>query len=121
MLAKSVTCGDKGEYACNQKIGRNSYFEKKVDAIMHAGALHAPYASKYSEQQFVEVNVGGTANVLACGIPTVFTSTTSHTITNGQRMSCDHASTHTRAVCGRTCACKKHFEISRTCTLRTHT
>ena len=28
---------------------------KKVDAIMHAGALHAPNASKYSEQQFVEV------------------------------------------------------------------
>ena len=54
---------------------------KKVDAIMHAGALHAPYASKYSEQQFVEVNVCGTANVLECGIPTVFTSTTSHTIT----------------------------------------
>ena len=66
---------------------------------MHAGALHAPYASKYSEQQFVEVNVGGTANVLACGIPTVFTSTTSHTITNGQRMSCDHACAHTHVRC----------------------
>ena len=65
---------------------------------MHAGALHAPYASKYSEQQFVEVNVCGTANVLECGIPTVFTSTTSHTITNGQRMSSDHACAHTH-VC----------------------
>ena len=90
---KCVTCGDKAGCTCNQLI-----LWKKVDAIMHAGALHAPYASKYSEQQFVAVNVGGTANVLACGIPTVFTSTTSHTITNGQRMSSDHACAHTH-VC----------------------
>ena len=53
----------------------------RVDKVIHAGALHAPHATKYTEEQYYEVNVQGTINLLDCGKPLLFTSTTSHTIT----------------------------------------
>ena len=55
--------------------------DMRVDKVIHAGALHAPHATKYTEEQYYEVNVQGTINLLDCGKPLLFTSTTSHTIT----------------------------------------
>jgi UDP-glucose 4-epimerase len=53
-----------------------------VDAVLHAATLHKPHVGSHSRQDFVEVNVTGTLNLLeeavAAGVGAfVFTSTTS--------------------------------------------
>ena len=53
-----------------------------VDAIVHTAALHAPHVGEFSDQAFVDVNVGGTERIVEAaqrrGISRlVFTSTTS--------------------------------------------
>ena len=55
--------------------------------VLHVAARHAPHATHYHADEFVATNVTGTQNVLdaaaaAGGIPVVYTSTTSLTITN---------------------------------------
>ena len=55
--------------------------------VLHAAARHAPHAAHFHAEEFYATNVTGTQNVLdsataAGGIPVVFTSTTSLTITN---------------------------------------
>ncbi len=50
-------------------------------AVFHCAALHAPHATSWPAREFTATNVLGTENVLALGLPTVHTSTTSLTIT----------------------------------------
>ena len=50
-------------------------------AVLHTAALHAPHARSWHARDFTRTNVTGTANVLALGLPTVHTSTTSLTVT----------------------------------------
>lgn len=57
-------------------------FDRGVDAVIHAAALHKPDIARYSEQAFIDVNVTGTLNLLAAAAAAghdrfVFTSTTS--------------------------------------------
>ena len=66
----------------DRSLVQTSARENGVAAVVHAGALHAPHASHHHVRDFQNVNVSGTANVLSLHLPTVFTSTTSHTITN---------------------------------------
>ena len=54
----------------------------EVDAVVHAATLHKPHVGSHSRQEFVDVNVTGTLNLLeeavAAGVGRfVFTSTTS--------------------------------------------
>lgn len=51
-------------------------------AVLHTAALHAPHAASWHAREFAATNVVGTTNVLALGLPTVHTSTTSLTITS---------------------------------------
>src|SRR3954463_1270267 len=53
-----------------------------IDAVVHGAALHQPDIARYPKQDFVDVNVIGTLNLLeeACAVGAnrfVFTSTTS--------------------------------------------
>lgn len=53
-----------------------------IEAIIHAGALHKPDIVHHAQQEFVDVNVTGTLNLLAAAVEAghdrfVFTSTTS--------------------------------------------
>lgn len=59
-----------------------SFRQHKIQAVIHAGALHKPDIARVPPQSFVEVNITGTLNLLqlaaACGHDRfVFTSTTS--------------------------------------------
>ena len=49
-------------------------------AIFHCAALHAPHATSWHRRDFMSTNVHGTENLLSLGLPLVFTSTTSLTI-----------------------------------------
>lgn len=62
----------------------------RFDAIIHAGALHKPDIVRYPRQAFVDVNVGGTLNLLEAAVAHgasrfVFTSTTSLMISHAIR------------------------------------
>jgi UDP-glucose 4-epimerase len=55
---------------------------KGVDAVLHTATLHKPHISTHEQQEFVDINVTGTLNLLeeaaAAGVHSfVFTSTTS--------------------------------------------
>lgn len=57
------------------------------DGVMHTAARHAPHATHYHKSEFIATNVTGTQHVLDAavavgGIPVVYTSTTSLTITD---------------------------------------
>jgi UDP-glucose 4-epimerase len=57
-------------------------FARRVEAVIHAGALHRPDIVRHSAQDFVDVNVTGTLNLLEAAVAAghdrfVFTSTTS--------------------------------------------
>lgn len=61
---------------------RNSFADQGIEAVIHAGALHKPDIVRYPAQAFVDVNVTGTANLLAAAVAAgndrfLFTSTTS--------------------------------------------
>ena len=54
----------------------------RIEAVIHAGALHKPDIARYPEQKFVDVNVTGTLNLLRAAAAAgndrfLFTSTTS--------------------------------------------
>ncbi|HEY4176687.1 MAG TPA: NAD(P)-dependent oxidoreductase [Kofleriaceae bacterium] len=71
-------------------------FERGIDAVIHAAALHKPDIARYDEQTFVDVNVTGTLNLLTAAHAAkhdrfVFTSTTSLMISQAIR---DEASDH---------------------------
>lgn len=56
--------------------------EHGIEAVIHGGALHKPDIVRYPAQTFVDVNVGGTLNLLEAAVAAgndrfVFTSTTS--------------------------------------------
>jgi nucleoside-diphosphate-sugar epimerase len=64
--------------------------EYKVDAVIHAAALHKPDIQRYPNQAFFDVNIGGTLNLLDAAIANgcdrfVFTSTTSLMISEAIR------------------------------------
>ena len=53
-----------------------------VDAVIHTATLHKPHVATHSRQDFVDINIGGTLNLLeeaiSAGVATfIFTSTTS--------------------------------------------
>lgn len=57
-------------------------FDRGVEAVIHAGALHKPDIARYTKQSFVDVNVTGTLNLLEAARSAghdrfVFTSSTS--------------------------------------------
>lgn len=57
-------------------------FDRGIDAVIHAAALHKPDIARYPAQAFIDVNVTGTCNLLAAAAAAghdrfVFTSTTS--------------------------------------------
>lgn len=65
-------------------------FDRRVDAVVHAAALHKPDIVRYPAQAFVDVNVTGTLNLLEAATEAghdrfVFTSTTSLMITQAIR------------------------------------
>jgi nucleoside-diphosphate-sugar epimerase len=56
--------------------------DHRIEAVIHAAALHKPDIARYSPQSFVDINVTGTLNLLRAAIAArhdrfVFTSTTS--------------------------------------------
>lgn len=62
----------------------------RFEGVIHAGALHKPDIARYSMQQFIEVNITGTLNLLEAAVEHktasfVFTSTTSLMITQAIR------------------------------------
>jgi nucleoside-diphosphate-sugar epimerase len=59
-----------------------TFADRRIEAVVHAGALHKPDIARYPEQTFVDVNVTGTLNLLRAAVAAgndrfVFTSTTS--------------------------------------------
>ena len=42
-------------------------FDRGVDAVIHAGALHKPDIARYPAQMFVDVNITGTPQSARCG------------------------------------------------------
>ena len=66
------------------------FAERGIAAVIHAGALHKPDIARFGEQAFIDVNVGGTLNLLRAAKAAghdrfVFTSTTSLMITQAIR------------------------------------
>jgi nucleoside-diphosphate-sugar epimerase len=58
------------------------FAERRIEAVVHAGALHKPDITRYPAQAFMDVNVTGTLNLLEAAQAAghdrfVFTSTTS--------------------------------------------
>lgn len=66
------------------------FAEHGIEAVIHAGGLHKPDIVRYPAQTFIDVNVGGTLNLLECAKAAghdrfVFTSTTSLMISQAIR------------------------------------
>jgi len=66
------------------------FSERKIDAVIHAGALHKPDIARFDEQAFIDVNVSGTLNLLEAASLAghtrfVMTSTTSLMISRAIR------------------------------------
>lgn len=65
-------------------------FDRGIEAVIHAGALHKPDIARYPAQAFVDCNVTGTLNLLQAAVAAgndrfVFTSTTSLMISQAIR------------------------------------
>ena len=65
-------------------------FDRGIEAVIHAGALHKPDIARYPAQMFIDVNVSGTLNLLEAATEAghdrfVFTSTTSLMISQAIR------------------------------------
>lgn len=85
----STTTDVVGSVADRATVARIMH-ESDVGSVIHAGALHKPQVATHSRQEFVDVNVTGTLNLLeeavAHGVDRfVLTSTTSVTITGAHR------------------------------------
>lgn len=66
------------------------FAEHKIEAVVHAAALHKPDIARYPAQAFVDVNVTGTLNLLEAAVAhgasrMIFTSTTSLMISSAIR------------------------------------
>src|SRR5688572_21028398 len=62
------------------------FAERRIEAVVHAGALHKPDIARHPPRDFVDVNVTGTLNLLEAAVAAgndrfVFTSTTSLMVT----------------------------------------
>ncbi len=67
-----------------------TFAEHRIEAVIHAGALHKPDIARYPEQAFIDVNVTGTLNLLRAAVAAgndrfIFTSTTSLMISEAVR------------------------------------
>lgn len=67
-----------------------AFAEHRIEAVIHAGALHKPDIVRYPAQTFIDVNVTGTLNLLEAAAAAghdrfVFTSTTSLMISEAIR------------------------------------
>jgi nucleoside-diphosphate-sugar epimerase len=79
-VAKGVDTDIVGSVADRATVDRA--FDRGIDAVIHAGALHKPDIARYPMQAFVDVNITGTLNLLEAAKSAghdrfVFTSTTS--------------------------------------------
>jgi UDP-glucose 4-epimerase len=66
----------------DKALVERAFAERRIEAVIHAGALHKPDIARYPAQAFHAVNVAGTANLLAAAAAAgndrfLFTSTTS--------------------------------------------
>jgi nucleoside-diphosphate-sugar epimerase len=74
-----------------------AFADHEIEAVIHGGALHKPDIARYPNQEFVDVNVTGTLNLLEAAVAAghdrfIFTSTTSLMISQAIRdESADHA------------------------------
>ena len=67
-----------------------AFAEHRIEAVIHAGALHKPDIVRYPKQAFVDVNVSGTLNLLEAAVRAghdrfISTSTTSLMISEALR------------------------------------
>lgn len=74
----------------NRALLDRVFADHRVDAVVHAAALHKPDIARYPRQAFVDVNVSGTLNLLEAAVAAkasrfVFTSTTSLMISHAIR------------------------------------
>lgn len=74
------------------KLVRQLVFDRRIEAVIHAGAVHQPHMAKVPHDAFVTVNVQGTLNLLTAATERgsavdrfVFTSTTSLMISKAIR------------------------------------
>jgi len=77
-------CTDLEGSVVDQALTRRALRENRVQAVVHAGALHKPQVATHSRHAFIDVNVRGTQNLLEAATDPgavvdrfVFTSTTS--------------------------------------------
>lgn len=66
------------------------FTDQRIEAVIHAGALHKPDIARFRPQAFIDVNVTGTLNLLEAAVAAghdrfLFTSTTSLMITDAIR------------------------------------
>jgi UDP-glucose 4-epimerase len=66
------------------------FAERRIEAVIHGGALHKPDIVRYPRQAFIDVNVTGTLNLLEAAVAArasrfIFTSTTSLMISTAIR------------------------------------
>jgi UDP-glucose 4-epimerase len=76
--AHTQMVGSVADSACIEKI----FAEHRIEAVIHAAALHKPDIIRYGVQAFVDVNITGTLNLLEAAVRAghdrfIFTSTTS--------------------------------------------
>jgi UDP-glucose 4-epimerase len=74
----------------DQKIVERAFAEYGIEAVVHSGALHKPDIARVPAQDFIDVNVTGTLNLLRQAVKAghdrfVLTSTTSLMITEAIR------------------------------------
>lgn len=84
--ADTVAIGSVADRALVDRI----FSEFRIDAVIHAGALHKPDIERYPKQAFIDVNVSGTLNLLEAASANacdrfVLTSTTSLMISEAIR------------------------------------
>jgi len=66
----------------DRRVVENAFAAHRIEAVIHAGALHKPDIARYPAQDFIDVNVTGTLNLLQAAAAAghdrfVMTSTTS--------------------------------------------
>lgn len=74
----------------DRALVQRAVLDHNIEAIIHAGALHKPDVAEHPRQDFVDVNVTGTLNLLDAAVAAghdrfVFTSTTSLMISQAIR------------------------------------
>lgn len=69
---------------------RRVFADRRINAVIHAGALHKPDIARLPSQAFIDVNITGTLNLLQAAVAArhdrfIFTSTTSLMISDALR------------------------------------